>query len=221
VEELRGALREAKEAPGLVLASSLPTLFSAGWDLPDLVSRRKEELAEFVDSFCELVREIFVFGGAVVAALPGHAIAGGLIVAAAADERLAAEGDGELGLSEIQLGLPLPAPCLEVLRHALGARGMERLAATGENLTLDRAVAVGLVDRVVAPGQLLDSALARAQELAGKSHVAYAEIKHRARGPALARFDNARQGDPFLKFWESPDAQGRIGALIQRLKKKK
>ncbi len=201
-----------------MLASSLPGLFCAGWDLPDLVSRGEEEMAEFVDSFCELVREIFVFGGAVVAALPGHAIAGGLIVAAAADERIAAGGRGEVGLPEVRLGVPLPGPLLEVFRHALGARGAERLASSGENLTLDRAVAAGLVDRLVPPEELLDRALDRARELAGNSPAAYAEIKRGARGPAIARFDNARQGDPFLTFWKSPDAQARIGALIKRLK---
>ena len=60
----------------------------------------------FVADYCGLVRDIFAFPAPVLAALPGHAIAGGLIVAAAADERLAADGSGTLGLSEVALGVP-------------------------------------------------------------------------------------------------------------------
>jgi len=167
------------------------------------------------------VREIFAYGGPVIAALPGHAIAGGLIVAAAADERIAAQGRGEFGLSEVALGVPVPAACLEIFRHVLGPRGMERLAVTGENLPLDRAIEVGLIDRAVPAEELLDSALERAQTLASRSPVAHAEIKRRARAAALARFDQAGLGDPFLKYWGSADAQGRIHALIERLTAKR
>jgi enoyl-CoA hydratase/carnithine racemase len=217
IEELRGAVRDAAESRGMVLASSLPTIFSGGWDLPFLISRPEEELAAHVDTFCALVREIFVFGGPVIAALSGHAIAGGLIVAAAADERIAAEGRGEFGLSEVALGVPVPASCLEIFRHVLGPRGMERLAVTGENLSLGRAIEAGLVDRAVPAGEVLDRALERAQTLASRSPNAHAEIKRRARAAALARFDQAGLGDPFLKYWGSADAQKRIHTLVENL----
>ena len=91
-------------------------------------------MEEFIGAFCDLVRQIFVFGPPVVAALPGHAIAGGLIAAMAADERIAAEGKGKFGLSEVILGVSVPACLMEPFRHVVGARHMERLAATGENL---------------------------------------------------------------------------------------
>lgn len=221
IDELRGAVREAADSRGMVLASALPTIFSGGWDLPFLVSRSEEELAAHVDSFCALVRDIFVFGGPVIAALPGHAIAGGLIVAAAADERIAAEGVGEFGLSEVALGVPVPASCLEIFRHVLGPRAMERLAVTGENLSLERAIEIGLVDRAVPGEELLDRALERAKTLASRSPIAHAEIKRRARASALARFDQAGLGDPFLKYWASADAQKRIHALVERLTTKR
>ena len=158
-----------------------------------------------------------MFPGPVVAALPGSAVAGGLILAAAADERIAAEGEAVFGLSEVALGVPVPRALLEVFRHVLGARGMERLAASGENVPLDRALAIGLIDRAVPPGDLLDHALDRARRLAGNAPQAHAEIKRRARADAVARFDEARRGDPFLQFWQSAGAQERIGALVERL----
>jgi enoyl-CoA hydratase len=205
----------------VVLASSLPGLFSGGWDLPDLTARPFDEFAPFVEAYCDLIREVFVFSAPVIAALPGHAVAGGLIFAAAADERIAAEGGGVFGLSEVALGVPVPRPLLEVFRHVLGSRGMERLAASGENLSVSRARDAGLIDRVVPPEELLDGAIARARQLAGNSAEAHAEIKRRARADAVARFDESRRADPFLEFWKSPGAQERIGALVNRLSGKR
>lgn len=177
-------------------------------------------MARFLADFCALVRAIFAFGAPVVAALPGHAIAGGLIVAAAADERIAAEGNGQVGLSEVALGVPIPRPCYEVFRHILGERGAERLASAGDNVPVERAFAIGLVDRLVPLGDLLDAATDRARQLAGRSRAAYVEIKQRARAEALARFDAVSDGDPFLDFWFSAEARRRIDALIDRLTKK-
>jgi len=97
---------------------------------------------------------------------------------------------------------------------------MERLASTGENLPVRRALEVGLVDGVVAPGDLLEEAVARARFLAARPGEAYASIKRRCRSEALERFDQARAADRFADFWFSSDAQGRIRALVDKLKKR-
>lgn len=219
VAELRREVAASRDAAALVLGSS-QTLFSAGWDLPTVRELPREEMAGFLADFCSLVREIFSFDAPVVAALPGHAIAGGMIVAAAADERIAAEGRGEFGLSEVALGVPIPRPCYEIFRHQLGERGAERLAAAGDNVAVGRALEMGLVDHIVPPDGLLDAALDRARRLASRSRAAYAEIKRRARADALARFDRAADGDPFLDFWFSDEGRRRIDGLVARLTKK-
>jgi Delta3-Delta2-enoyl-CoA isomerase len=152
VAELFAAVSAQSRARGIVLASSVPGIFSAGWDLPRLIDFDRDRMSEFVGSYCDLVRQIFVLGPPVVAALSGHAIAGGLILAMSADERVAAEGNAKFGLSEVVLGVSVPQCLMEPFRHVIGARAMERLAATGENLTVDRAAAIGLIDRV-APGE--------------------------------------------------------------------
>lgn len=219
VADLFRAVVAASEASALVIASS-QRLFSAGWDLPIVRALRREELAAFLAGFCGLVRELFTFPAPVVAALPGHAIAGGLIVAATADERIAAEGKGELGLSEVALGVPIPRACYEVFRHVLGDRGAERLAVAGDNVSVARAYEIGLVDRIVPAEDLLTAAVERARQLAGRSRAAYAEIKRRARADALFRFDRSLEGDPFLDFWFSDEARRRVDALVARLTKK-
>jgi enoyl-CoA hydratase/carnithine racemase len=222
--ELVAALAEAfassAKARAIVLASAQPGIFSAGWDLPILVDRDRKSMERFVSDYCDLVRQIFVFGPPVVAALNGHAIAGGLIVAMAADERIAAEGRGKFGLSEIILGVSVPQCLMEPFRHVVGARAMERLAATGENLSVEGGLALGLLDRAVPAETLLDAAVERAGFLAGLSGPAYAAIKRRSRAAAIARFDQARDHDPFLDFWFSDDARFRVKDMVARLSSK-
>jgi hypothetical protein len=79
---------------------------------------------------------------------------------------------------------------------------------------------MGFLDRIVPAEDLLDVAVGRARQLAGRSRAAYAEIKRRARAETLARFDRASDGDPFLDFWFSEEARGRIDQLVARLTKK-
>ena len=67
----RAALAASAKARGVVLASASPGIFSAGWDLPYLVGRNRAEMDAFVASYCDLVRQLFVFGPPVVAALSG------------------------------------------------------------------------------------------------------------------------------------------------------
>ena len=220
VEELGRALKDAEDADAVVLASANPRIFSAGWDLPMLLEFDRQRMASFVSAYCELVRAIFVFERPIVAALSGHAIAGGLIAAAAADERILADARAEVGLSEVLLGVPVPACLLEIFRHLLGPRAMERLAATGENLGSQRAREIGLVDDSAPGEEVLGRAVERARFLAGRPRSAYSEIKLRSRAAALARFDQARSGDPFLERWFREEAQALIRQLVQRLGKK-
>ncbi len=217
VSRLRAVLRETAGTKAVVLTSANPNFFSAGWDLPIISALDRAEMEDYLEGYCDLVREIFLFPAPLIAALPGHAIAGGLIVAAAADERYAAEGPARFGLSEVALGVPLPACCLELFRYVIGARPMERLTASAESMPSESVLAIGLLDRVVPAADLLDSALERVRHLARGSAGAYAEVKRRARAETVARFDAAREGDPFLDFWFSGDARSRIAVLMEKL----
>jgi enoyl-CoA hydratase/carnithine racemase len=217
VAEAAEAFAGSGDARAIVLTSTSPKIFSGGWDLPVVSRLPRAEMADFYEAYCDLVRQIFTHPAPIVAALPGHAIAGGMIVAAAADERFVAEGPARLGLSEVALGVPLPACCAELFRFVLGSRAMERLTASAENMDVPRALAIGLADRAVPPESLSDAAIERALALSRGSAPAYAETKRRARAETLDRFDESRRDDPFLDYWFSSDARERIGALVARL----
>ena len=220
VAELDRTFADGAGFRAIVLTSTSPKIFSGGWDLTVVSRFARPEMQAFYDAYCDLVRRIFTHPAPIVAALPGHAIAGGMIVAAAADERFVAEGPARLGLSEVALGVPLPACCVELFRYVLGARGMERLSASAVNVPVDRALAMGLADRAVAAADLEAAAFERAAALSRGSLPAYAETKRRARAETLDRFDAARLDDPFLDYWFSPDARSRVSALVERLSKK-
>lgn len=219
VSELSDAITEHAGAAAIVLTSS-QSLFSAGWDLRTVSAFDRGQMESFLGEFSVLLRRMFALETPLVAALPGHAIAGGLILASPADERIAAEGKGEYGLSEVALGVPIPRACYEIFRYVLGDREAERLAAAGDNVAVDRALEIGLVDRIVPAADLLDAALDRARQLAGRSRAAYAEIKRRARARTLRRYDRALENDPFLEFWFSDEARRRLDALVERLTRK-
>ena len=219
VADLRSALIAARDARAVVLASS-QRIFSGGWDLPTIVAFDRPAMSEFVDAYTSLIRDVFAHPVPVVAALPGHAIAGGIILAMAADERIAAEGESLFGLSEVNLGVPLPRALYEVFRHQLGPRRAERLAASAVNMDLETALETGFVDEIVPADDLGERAFERARILGEPLRTAVAEARRYAREEALARFDAARRGDPFLDFWFAAEARTRIGALVDRLTKK-
>lgn len=220
VAHIRTALSGRGDARAVVLASS-QKIFSGGWDLPTIVAFDRARMADFVREYTALIRDVFTLDVPVVAALPGHAIAGGLILAAAADERIAAEGESLVGLSEVALGVPLPRALFEIFRFLLGVRGAERLAASAENVPLSKAIAIGLVDRAVPAADLGERAFERARALGEPLEEATAEVKRWARQEAVSRFDAARSEDPFLDFWFAAPARSRIGTLVEKLTRKR
>lgn len=218
VADLRRELADAREARAVVLASS-QKLFSGGWDLPTIVDFERARMEEFVSAYTDLIRYVFSYPVPVVAALNGHAIAGGLILAAAADERIAAEGKATFGLSEVNLGVPVPNALYEIFRYQLGERAAERLAMTGENVSVERALQIGLIDEAVPASELLSRSIERAGELAGASGPGRIAMKRYARADALERFDAGRRGDGFLEAWFSQEGRLRVGQLVEKLTK--
>ena len=218
VADLSDAVSACADACAIVFASSSERIFSGGWDLTIVSALSRPEMGRFLAAYTDLIRRIFTHDRPVVAAISGHAIAGGLIFAAAADERIAAEGEARLGLSEVALAVPIPRPLFELFRYLLGDRGAERLAASGENLPVDRAAAIGLIDEIVMPDELVDYSVGRAYVLGERPRAAHAEIKRQGRADAIRRFDASRDDDPVLDYWFEPAARERIAGLVEKLR---
>ena len=117
LETLTKGLRAAVDADKKALVvTGYDKFFSAGLNLKSLPEDR-DGMASFVDSFEEAHLALLQFPLPVVAAVNGHAIAGGCVLACAADLRIGADGDHKLGVSEVSLGIVFPATAFEIMRH--------------------------------------------------------------------------------------------------------
>jgi enoyl-CoA hydratase len=191
--------------------------FSAGVDLKRIVDGGLDYVQVFRPALSEAIKAVFYHSGPVVAAVNGHAIAGGCVLAAACDIRLMSSGT--IGLSEMRVGVPFPGVPLEVMRHALGP-AVRRFVLTAQLLSPLDALAAGLVDQVIEPEALLEAALAEADRLSRISPEVYEFTKRQLQGPARERIDGLRQSDDeaSTRMWASPAVQEAISGFMGDLK---
>jgi enoyl-CoA hydratase len=216
---LTGALDElAGDGRPLVLTGQGST-FSAGVDLRRLATESSEYVEEYLGALSMAFRAVFGYPGPAVAALNGHAIAGGFVLAAACDHRVAAEGAGTFGLSELAVGVPFPTSAIEIVRHAVGTARAHRLALSAELLDIGAALAAGLLDEVVPPESLVDTAVARAAGRADHGLAAYRLTKRQLQRPANERMDAAAEDGPLVAAeWTDPVSRERIRAFLANLR---
>jgi len=160
---LRDALSDAiaQGAAGLVLSGN-PKVFSAGLDVPHLLSLGEDRAALLAGwgAFFEAALALAASPVPVVAALTGHAPAGGCVLALCCDYRvMARSGDParpfRIGLNETQVGLVAPAGIQQLMERTVGKHRAGVLLATGELVDAERALAIGLVDEVVDGDQVV------------------------------------------------------------------
>ncbi len=205
------------EARGVVL-TGYDRFFSAGLDLVSLYDLNRLQLDAFVRDFDRVLLQLFAFPRPVVAAVNGHAVAGGCILALACDARLLFAEGGTVGLNEIRLGLPFPASALEIARQAVPSEFLESILYGGQLYTPRDAMAHGLVDGL-ASGDVVTDAMAVCRRLCEPPSRAFEAIKASLKAPAVHR---AREGldalrRAFVDAWFSPEARQRIGETRARL----
>lgn len=211
VTELAAAIHDAREdatVRAVVLNSALDGYFSVGFDLREVFDYDRDHMAAFWTRFVNLYEGLYDFPKPIVAALTGHTFAGGIILALAADVRVMARGPFGLGVSGINLGLALPRGVMNMAINAIGPGHARRLFLTGETISPETALCMGLVHELTPPENTLDRAVARAEDLGQKSPAAFRAI-HRMfdelSGRDQLESDGARL-DTFLETWFSDDA---------------
>ena len=199
----------------LVLTGS-GSAFSAGVDLRRILDGGPEYIAEFLFELSRTFRAVFDHPRPTVAAVNGHAIAGGCVLALACDARLMS--GGRMGLSELAVGVPFPVTALEIVRHALGP-GADRAVLHAETVGPDRALALGLVDELTAPDELLPRSIALAGELAARAPEAYRMAKQRLHRAAVESIASASSDEDAAVFagWTSDESRRRIEAMLSAL----
>ena len=196
--------------------------FSAGLDLPQLIALDGPGLERFICRFSEVMLRVFTLPLPVVAAVNGHAIAGGCVLALQADVRIAAASELGIGLNEVALGLGLPALVVETLRAQVPPSSLVPIALEGRLFLPEEARAVGLVDAVVPADRLLVEARSRAEALAALPGPAFRQIKKALRAPVVAAIRAARKEDArrWVETAHSPEARARLSAAMERLSRR-
>ncbi len=178
-DELTSAFRALADDPGIkaVILTGTEKFFSFGFDIPEFLSYPKESFIRFVTKWAELYTLVFLYPKPVVAALNGHTMAGGCMLATACDYRIMVTGKSKIGLNEINFGSSLFPGSVVMLAHCTGTRNAELIAYTGAAYSAEEAKNLGLIDQVVSEDALMENAFAVARGLAGKHPPAFASIK--------------------------------------------
>ena len=200
---------------GPVVITAAGRCFSAGVDLRALVDGGAEYAERFVTALSEAFLAVFDHPAPVVAAINGHAIAGGCVFAMCADVRLMSAGT--IGLTELAVGVPFPVAALEICRFAMGTSAT-RAALQAKTIDADTALANGWVDAVVPNDDLIAQAIATARELGQYSPAAYAATKRQLHQPARAAIDAGSAVDAQVRAsWMTEETRSRIAAFVDAL----
>ncbi|WP_233843123.1 enoyl-CoA hydratase/isomerase family protein [Dyella sp. 2HG41-7] len=225
--ELLSALQEAFSqavqdgARGIVL-SGTQGMFSAGVDIPALLTRDRAEVRKYW-------REFFVTCGAlahlpipIAAAITGHSPAGGAVLSLFCDYRVMAQGPYRIGLNEVQVGLIAPDCIQMALRRVVGAYRAERLLVSGALIDAENALACGFVDELVAIDQVTTRALHWLGETVALPSHAMLGTRLIARADLKTTFADidALPIDTFVDAFFHPQTQASLQALVDRLKNK-
>ena len=221
-------LREAVErAPqdgvrALVL-SGAPGMFSAGLDVPLLLTLDRAAMAGVWRDFYTLLRALASSPIPIAAAITGHAPAGGTVLPLFCDWRGLAQGEWKIGFSEVQVGLPLPPVIFAALKRQVGSRQAERLAAGGSLISVTEAVNIGLVDEALPGERVIQRAVEWCQSLLALPPHAMASTRSQARADLVGLFHPGleRELDEVIANWWSDEAQMVLKALAERLAKKR
>jgi enoyl-CoA hydratase len=196
---------ELGSAEAVVLTGSGST-FSAGVDLRRLLAGGPDYVRTFLPVLRRMFEAVALSPRPVVAAVNGHAIAGGFVLLAAADQAIAASGAGRAGVTELLVGLPFPTVALELVRLRAGMPLAARMAYTGATYPPAETRALGLVDELAEPERLLERAieLAGALAAAGPAFRLTKELLRRPLRDALA--GDAAYEAAVDEFWRQEPA---------------
>lgn len=189
------ALDEVEASTGdgaLVTVGAEEKFFSNGLDLEWLTGPGAKEAGRFLPSFIRLLGRIFSFPLPTVAAMNGHAFAGGGMLALAHDFRVMRADRGFFCLNEIDLRMPLAPGMAALISARLQGAVLRDVVLTGRRYGGPDAAAAGIVDEAAPQAEVLARAVERARALAVKDRSAYATLKRNLHGPAIAIMEEGR-----------------------------
>jgi enoyl-CoA hydratase len=188
LSQLESALEEAKAGKAVVF-SGRPGTFSGGLDLKTLPTLPRAEFQSTLMQFSRLCHTLLTFPRPVVAAVTGHAIAGGTVLLLCCDHRIGEAGEFKIGLSEVPIGMPLPTFVYRLAAHSVSRRHITEATLHGRLYPPNDAERIGYLQSVVDPGDAVARAHQVAANLAALPNPAYLMTKTRISSEIVATLE--------------------------------
>jgi enoyl-CoA hydratase len=221
--ELLEAIREATselraEGPRGVVLTGTGSSFSAGLDLTRLSEGSGDYLARLLPLLHEVILGLFTFPRPVVAAVNGHAIAGGFVLACTADYRVVVDEGARLGVTELPVGVPFPPAPLEMVRTVLGTAGAREIVYSGRLFGPEEARRLGYADELAPSEEVVDRAVAVAEAWGSTTPAAFELTKRQLQAPTVARLrEHAPEiHDGIARAWGDPATHAAIRTFVER-----
>jgi enoyl-CoA hydratase len=191
-----------KDIRALIITGS-GKCFSAGLDLKTVPYYSQNDQRQMVEELNNIVLKLYGFPVPTVAAVNGHAIAGGFILAISCDYRIGTTSECKIGLTESRVGISFPVSTMEVLQAELSPSVARKMTLIGRNLGPREAFQNGVLDELQQSDQVLSRAKEVAIDLGAMPRDAYAQIKRQLRGKAIRRIQQVidEGSDPLLNKW--------------------
>jgi enoyl-CoA hydratase len=219
---LSQTFRSRANDPRPIVITGQGRTFSAGVDLKRLLDGGPYYVEEFLPALSEAFLAIFEHPAPVVAAVNGHALAGGFIIVAACDARVGVAGRATLGVTELLVGVPFPPVPLEIVRFAVGDPVAADLIYTGRRMDVEECRRIGLLAEVVEDAEtLLPAAAARARQMGAVQQPAFAISKRQLRRDTVERIARRRLEDDaqVTAVWAHPATLAAIGGYLDSIKR--
>jgi len=144
-----------------IILTSNGSTFSAGLDFdycfPLFQTKDSSKISDWWNLFRSSILRVFYFDCPLVAAINGHAFAGGLILALCCDFRIGVSG-AKYSLNEVPIGIPMPSVYTEIIRYRVGSSIASDSILTGKVYSSDEALNLKFVQELVSSSELMDHA---------------------------------------------------------------
>jgi len=177
IKDINECLDKVPTERGALIITGREGMFSAGFDLKIISAGDMQATMDMSLSGFKLLSRLFSFPRPILAACSGHGIALGTFLLCCCDYRVGVKGDFMIGANEMRTNMVIPIPILELINHRVSSGHKYRAILGAEMYSIENGIDAGLIDEVVDPENLMETAKLKAKDLATMGHPSYTLTK--------------------------------------------